>query len=141
MGLRAHVATVAALAAVLPAVALGAQASPSQTGTRLVAFRSCPDFLGYVKGQATRFVTPFGLGRPQTTVGGRLPPTAGAASQQGVDYSGTNVQEAGVDEPDLVKTNGSTLFALENGMLESVDVGQGRPRLLDTLKLDNGWSH
>ena len=37
---------------------------------------------------------------------------------QGVDYSGTNVQEQGVDEPDLVKTNGKTLFALANGNLE-----------------------
>ena len=32
----------------------------------------------------------------------------GATPQQGVDYSGTNVQEAGIDEPDLVKTNGVT---------------------------------
>ncbi|MBA2296405.1 MAG: beta-propeller domain-containing protein [Actinobacteria bacterium] len=31
------------------------------------------------------------------------------------DYSGTNVQEKGVDEPDLEKSNGNTLFAVATG--------------------------
>jgi len=85
-------------------------------------------------------VTQDGLGRQ---VGIMVAPRAApnAAAQQGVDYSGTNVQEAGVDEPDITKTNGVTLFAAENGMLESVAVGGGKPKLLDTLKLDDGWSH
>src|SRR5262245_15375971 len=61
---------------------------------------------------------------------------AGADPVEGVDYSGTNVQEQGVDEPDLVKTNGKTLFALANGSLDAVDVRTGKPRLLDSLKLE-----
>jgi uncharacterized secreted protein with C-terminal beta-propeller domain len=146
MGSSARVAIGAASAAVLLAVALGAQASAPPAGARLVAFSSCADFLGYMKAQAAPFVTAYGLGQPAGIAGRGLPPTpappvAGATPQQGVDYSGTNVQEAGVDEPDLVKTNGSTLFSVENGSLEAVDVGRGRPRLLDTLKLDAGWSH
>ena len=67
------------------------------------------------------------------------PPTRAArqaAPQQGVDYSGTNVQEEGVDEPDLVKTDGHTVFAVANGRLNAVDVRTAKPRLLDTLKLD-----
>ena len=40
-----------------------------------------------------------------------------------------------------MKTNGETLFAVANGLLDAVDVGGDRPRLLDTLKLDSGWSH
>ena len=67
---------------------------------------------------------------------------AGADSpQQGVDYSGTNVQEAGVDEPDIVKTNGSTMFTVENGQLESVDVSSTKPKLLDTVTLNRGFNH
>src|SRR5438477_531931 len=66
-------------------------------------------------------------------------PTANAASEpapvQGVDYSGTNVQETGVDEPDLVKTDGNTLFTIDGNQLESVDVRGAAPKLLDTLKL------
>ena len=64
-----------------------------------------------------------------------------ATPTEGVDYSGTNTQEQGVDEPDLVKTNGTTLFAAAGGRLNAVDVSEKGPRLLDTLKLDNGWSH
>ena len=58
--------------------------------------------------------------------------------KQGVDFSGTNVQEEGVDEPDIVKTDGNTLFAVANGKLNAVDVSGAKPRLLDTLKLDPG---
>ena len=113
---------------------------------RLVAFGSCPDLLGYVKAHAAPFVTAYGLGRPAGLVAGPgvpgvAAPASGSTPQQGVDYSGTNVQEAGVDEPDPVKTNGVTLFAVENGQLEAVAVGGVRPKLLDTLKLDSGWSH
>ena len=122
---------------------VGGQATTAPNG-RLFAFRSCPDLLTYVKAQAARFAGPYGLGHPPgVAVGARGPnaPAAGATPQQGVDYSGTNVQEAGVDEPDLVKTNGVTLFVVENGRLEAVKVGGTKPRLLDTLELDNGWSH
>jgi uncharacterized secreted protein with C-terminal beta-propeller domain len=115
---------------------------------RLVAFTSCGDLLGYAKSRVARFVGPWGLGGAP---GGGVVPVAGvpvaasggreSAPQQGVDYSGTNVQEEGVDEPDLVKTNGTTLFAVANGRLNAVDVSEAKPRLLDTLKLDGGWSH
>src|SRR5690348_16310355 len=102
MGFRMCVALVAALAA----VAAAAPAEAAGSG-RLVAFRSCPDMLAYAKANASRFVGPYGLGGP-TAVSGLVPggvdkaaaPTANAASQapapvQGVDYSGTNVQETG----------------------------------------------
>ena len=64
-----------------------------------------------------------------------------AAPKQGVDYSGTNVQEEGVDEPDLVKTNGTTLFAVANGNLRAVDVDGAKPRLLDSLALEPSSSY
>jgi hypothetical protein len=38
------------------------------------------------------------------------------------DDSGTNVQELGVDEPDVVKTDGRTLFRVEGGDLTTYDV-------------------
>jgi uncharacterized secreted protein with C-terminal beta-propeller domain len=142
MSIRAGAAIAAALTAALPA-AVGAQATAAPKGGRLVAFRSCSDLLGYVKKQSAPFVTAYGLGRPGGPVVGPgivAAPAEGSTPQQGVDYSGTNVQETGVDEPDIVKTNGVTLFAVENGQLESVAVGGGRPKLLDTLKLGTGWS-
>ena len=47
------------------------------------------------------------------------PPTA---RQEGVDYSGTNNQEQGVDEADFVKTNGYNIFFVDNGVLHIMDV-------------------
>src|SRR5207248_506678 len=118
-------------------------------GDRVVALRSCPELVTYAKANAARFVGPYGLGSPvgiRKSVGpGAVTPMAAAdstqqAPQEGVDYSGTNVQENGVDEPDLLKTNGDTLFTITGNQLESVDVSGKSPRLLDTLKLANGWS-
>ncbi len=120
-------------------------ASAAKAG-RLVAFNSCADLLTHAKSQATRLVGPWGLGNGIAIENVGMPvasaPARTSSPQQGVDYSGTNVQEEGVDEPDLVKTNGTTLFAVANGRLNAVDVATGKPRLLDTLKLDPGsWSH
>ncbi|MGZ4355162.1 MAG: beta-propeller domain-containing protein, partial [Gaiellaceae bacterium] len=147
-------------AAVLVAAGLGGTAGYSAPGhtraaaaanaSRLVPFRSCGDLLGYVKSQAAPLVGPWGFGGSLFAKGG-LPPgvavpavggtQARATPTEGVDYSGTNVQEHGVDEPDLVKTNGTALFAVAGGRLDAVDVTETRPRLLDSLTLDGGWSH
>src|SRR5919106_1249093 len=75
------------------------------------------------------------LGLVAETTRGATPP------KQGVDFSGTNVQEEGVDEPDMVKTDGNTLYAVGNGRLNAVDVRTPTPRLLDTLQLDARLSH
>ena len=95
----------------------------------LVPFRSCGDLLGYVKSQAVPLVGPWGFGgsvhAPGPLAPGVAAPAAGSAKTdagtgptEGVDYSGTNVQEQGVDEPDSVKTNGKTLFAVAGNRAE-----------------------
>src|SRR5713101_24908 len=157
MDSRKRVAIFAALA-VLATAALATMAAPAgaapKTG-RLVAFRSCPDLLNYAKAHATPYVNAYGFGRSVGVpigVGakGAMPGVAASSAaaaadstpQQGVDYSGTNVQETGVDEPDLVKTNGNTLFTVAGNQLDAVDVTGNNPKLLDTLTLDNSsWSN
>ena len=47
------------------------------------------------------------------------PPTA---RKEGVDYSGTNNQEQGVDEADFVKTNGLNIYFVDDGVLHIMDV-------------------
>ena len=59
---------------------------------------------------------------------------APAAPEAGRDFSATNVQEAGVDEPDRVKTDGRLLVTTVDGQLRVLDV-TGPPRLLGTLEL------
>ena len=59
------------------------------------------------------------------------------------DESGTNVQEAGVDEADVVKVAGPLLVRLRDGELLAYDVSGAEPSLLSTTRLDdargNGW--
>ncbi len=59
---------------------------------------------------------------------------APAAPEAGRDFSATNVQEAGVDEPDRVKTDGRLLVTTVDGQLRVLDV-TGPPRLVGTLEL------
>jgi hypothetical protein len=47
---------------------------------------------------------------------------SGAPRQEGVDYSGTNNQESGVDEADFVKTDGYYIYALRGSVLEILGV-------------------
>jgi hypothetical protein len=49
--------------------------------------------------------------------------------------TGTNVQEAGVDEPDVVKTDGRTLFRIQDGELVTYDVSGATVRRLTSLDL------
>jgi uncharacterized secreted protein with C-terminal beta-propeller domain len=147
MAMRGRVAVVVASTCLL-SVVLTMQANAAPKPGRLIAFGSCPDLLDYAKTHATPFVTAYGLGRPvgvavgpKGVPGVGAAPAAGSTPQQGVGYSGTNVQESGVDEPDIVKENGDTLFTVEGGRVEAVDVRAARPELLDTLALDSGWSH
>ena len=60
------------------------------------------------------------------------------APQEGVDFSATNIQEAGVDEPDIVKTDGRRILAVGDGRLWYVDVAGEKPELRSSLELPHG---
>ena len=51
------------------------------------------------------------------------------------------MQEEGVDEPDLVKSNGSTLFVVRSDRLFAVDVRARKPRLAGSLRLPQSGSY
>jgi uncharacterized secreted protein with C-terminal beta-propeller domain len=115
----------------------------------LQPFDSCNEFLDYVKAHAMERVGPYGLdgyggypvafeevaasldsSRTDTT-------TAASGGIKGVDYSGTNVQVAGVDEPDIVKTDGERIFVVAQGSLYWIDASD-TPEIVASLRLD-GW--
>ena len=122
-------------------------------GSGLQTFGACDEFLDYVIEHALELVTPYGLpgyqyGGPWFAMEEIAAPAARlgedatvtqATVTQGVDYSGTNVQEAGVDEPDLVKTDGSRILAIASGRLHYIDVTDGEARLVGSLELEQGW--
>jgi hypothetical protein len=63
---------------------------------------------------------------------------AGADTGGGDDFSGTNIQEAGVDEPDVVKTDGERIVTVVDGTLRVFDVEDRS--LVGSVGLP-GWSH
>ena len=117
---------------------------------------TCAALLDWYKREATANVDKLGGGvdyyfgaPPQVTGRATAGSAAGAAEQSadgaapvssvppvaGEDYSATNVQEEGVDEPDVVKTDGEVLVTLAGGHLRVVDVAADTPRLLASLPL------
>ncbi len=123
----------------------------------IAPFDSCEQLLGYYIDGALDLVGPYGLDgdmgygvEEMSEEGGRFDSgsddsgdaasaaEAGAESADssgGVDFSGTNNQDAGVDEADTVKTNGSIIVALANGALRIVGVDEGE--VLATIALDD----
>src|SRR5215218_2644005 len=119
-------------AGLLGAGAAAVEAKPGQKSSRLHAFRSCTNLLGYAQRNGVRVVRDSTRARfiPPPAPGGTAGPImedmggagggAGGAPMPvtapvvppagGEDTSQTNVQEAGVDEPDWVKASGTTLF-------------------------------
>jgi uncharacterized secreted protein with C-terminal beta-propeller domain len=128
---------------------------------RLVAFDSCRALVGYAHQYAAKAgggvgvpvragTAPEVLEQPSTlkTDGAeRVPaaaaPTAGDDASGGAapEFSDTNVQEAGIDEPDLIKTDGKRVFVAVAGQLRVVDVTGAAPRLVGALALDGGPAH
>ena len=129
------------LAALAALLALAVAASPAdarpRAAKRLKAFSSCAALVGY----AARHVPPAPVRRdippPMPLPEGT--PVMPAAGEAPDDTSQTNVQEAGVDEPDTVKTDGRTIFALANSALHAVDARSPEPQRLGTLELEDAW--
>jgi uncharacterized secreted protein with C-terminal beta-propeller domain len=125
----------------------------------LIEFDACDDLLSHIKAEARDQVGPWGLDGygygyflgddvvfEEDVVASEAPVARGAdaaapeASQES-SYSTTNVQERGVDEPDIVKTDGSRIIVLSGGSLRYVDITDETPELRGTLYFDRGWGH
>ena len=57
----------------------------------------------------------------------------------GPDFSGTNVQVIGVDEPDIVKTDGRRIITVRDGTLTVVDVTGDEPAITGRVLLGERW--
>lgn len=110
---------------------------PTKTGTggpsALVGsvfrvFDTCDDLLSYYQANALEMVGPWGLdGFPMYSMGDTAITSLaadGAAEAAGAArVTGTNNQIAGVDEADIVKTDGSRIFTITDGVFRVLTVG------------------
>ncbi|MFW2333751.1 beta-propeller domain-containing protein [Ilumatobacter sp.] len=136
----------------------------------LTPFDDCSAFLDHVQAEARSRVGPYGLdgdpwaywlegdvvmGGDEATVemaeeaasdasaapGGRFSAESASGDDDGgPSYTGTNVQELGVDEPDIVKTDGDRIIAVSENRLTHIDI-TGEPVVTDVIDLPEGWGH
>ena len=64
-------------------------------------------------------------------------PKNSPGGEQGVDYSGTNNQEQGIDEADFVKTDGSYVYMLNRGYSDYGIYPSGKLHILDIPEVGN----
>jgi len=128
-----------------PAAGRGAHA-PSAADVALVRFTSCDDALQSLRAAAASAVAASASSgvtgpaapnqaaaeqsapnqaAPRAVSGAAGSGSAGAAGQPGAtapgSYSGTNTATPGVDEPDLVKTDGRRIVTISGGVLRVID--------------------
>lgn len=128
------------------------------TAASLERFDACPELLGYLREEGAKRVGPWGLGGlshgampllAQTDAaaeGSSAAASAPARDAAGADgsFSSTNVQEAGVDEPDIVKTNGKHIFttrwseADRRQRVVATATNGGVPRIVGGVNLPEG---
>jgi uncharacterized secreted protein with C-terminal beta-propeller domain len=130
----------------------GGLGPPKALAGALTPFDSCEAVLEYVDDH--RWAVGYGggpipLGAAEAPVledSARLgaPVAAAGEGAVGPGESGTNVQEAGIDEPDVAKLDGDVLFALARDGLEAFDVSGGGPAALGRVELpgrqDGGYT-
>ena len=116
-------------------------ATPAQAAPRLRAFDSCAALVRYADAHAPAgrrigvIPPPSASGTPDGAPSAETQPSAAP------DVSQTNVQEAGIDEPDIVKTDGRTLFVIGLGRLQAIDAAAAPARLLGSVALPAGGDH
>ncbi|GLX95658.1 beta-propeller domain-containing protein [Herbidospora sp. NBRC 101105] len=141
-----RVAGAIAIALLATACTPGAAPSPDPvtpinltSNIKLVAFDDCDSMLEGLRAAAVKHaqsfqVMPMAMAEAADTARS----TAGAGAQT---HSTTNVHEAGVDEPDLVKTDGERVVTVNRGVLRVMDAASGK--VTGTLRLvaeEQSWA-
>jgi len=146
----------AGLALALPAASAASVVNGLGAPFRPSAFASCPALVAYAqahfavtRGLPEQPLVESGTSISSSPTGGSsaLTPSTSAAAGAAASspssssttstpaYSTTNDQEPGVDEPDIVKTNGSTIFTVSGETLYALTVQGGVPHLAGSLSL------
>ena len=112
-------------------------------GSAFQTFSDCDDLLDYYISHAVDIVGPYGLGGPMW----RFDMTAETAASDGVgggdsasrSYTETNNQVTGVDEIDIVKTDGNRIYTVVDGSLRIGVVGDPGITIAGSLSFRDWW--
>jgi hypothetical protein len=140
--------------------------APGNTGSGAVRpaafllhpYTSCTDLLAGLRSHAAASVGPYGFDggvvyasegvgagtAVAAAVPGAMAPDtqkSSASTSTGTDTSTTNVQEQGVDEPDIVKTDGGRVLVLSSGHLHVLDAATRTVTATLDLTVYAGWQN
>jgi uncharacterized secreted protein with C-terminal beta-propeller domain len=155
LGRSALLSLVLASAVAVPAASAAAAKPKPKPRAHLVAFDSCRSLVGYAHRYAA---SAGGVGVPVRAVGGTVQtlerpvqkttsedasgsaptavaPAAATTGEGASSFSGTNVQEAGIDEPDVIKTDGRFVYVAADRQLRVIDVTGDAPLIRGTRAL------
>ncbi|MGH3374390.1 MAG: beta-propeller domain-containing protein [Actinoallomurus sp.] len=136
------VLAIAAAGLVIAGCGAGGAGSPVRPSPalRLVAYDDCGQLLNGLRKAAAAHTGPYGLsGDPimRPLAAGRVP--GDVSAPQAAPHSDTNVQEPGVGEPDLVKTDGRRIVTASGGRLRVVDAASREQTGTLDLRAGAGW--
>ena len=140
----------------------GTQAGETEFASTLRNFDDCDELLAHIRAEAISRVGPYGLddgggfgpGIPEPRLAveeaaqadfaaaqsdAAAAPAATSAGSDESAFSGTNVQVTGVDEPDIVKTDGRRIIVVRNGTLTVVDITGAEPTVTGRVLLGDRW--
>ncbi|MHB8511849.1 MAG: beta-propeller domain-containing protein [Actinomycetota bacterium] len=119
----------------------------------LQTFANCDELMSYMTNEALDRVGPDGLpfqfighpipidGPPVPLAPTSVPPTlASVPAPAAPQFSTTNIQEEGVDEPDLVKNFGDHALVIASGKLRYIKLDAGVAHELGSFGLSSGYS-
>jgi uncharacterized secreted protein with C-terminal beta-propeller domain len=131
----------------------------ASTAYSLERFDSCEPLLEHLRSEALKRVGPWGLPgfggdravalESATTARGAADSDSAAGAAAPEAHSTTNIQERGVDEPDVVKTDGRHMFTVRPApgsdegrqVLTSIAIEDGTPAVADDVMLPEGGGY
>jgi uncharacterized secreted protein with C-terminal beta-propeller domain len=121
--------------------------SEAVAASGLVPFDDCADLAEWYRSAALDEVTAYGLGggggylrtdmafAEDGVTSGEVPAASAPAYDVANGATGTNLQEAGVDEPDIAKTDGALTYVLDGRQLVVTDASGAEPVEVGRLEL------
>lgn len=140
-GVLAVSVTVAVVAAGVGIQILPGGAPPARA-SGLTPYPDCTALLAHYRGEIRASATPYGFGyggyggviEDSATTAAGAPTATRQSGTVGPGATGTNLQEQGVDEPDVAKLQDGRLVVLARGAVKVLSA-ETQPRLLGSLRL------
>lgn len=117
---------------------------PAIVGSAFQTFSNCDDLLDYYISEAVDIVGPYGLGGPiwmfeDVVEEATAADDSAGGGDAGRSFTESNNQVTGVDEIDMVKTDGNRIYTVVDGVLRVGVVGDPGITIAGSLRFGDWW--